>query len=92
MAEVQAREEKALPEESAAMYGEPFLTTEEALEERLSRPTPGVLRTLERIEGDIAVLGVGGKMGPTLARMIVRGDKELGKTRRVTGVARFSCD
>ena len=39
------------------------------LEERLSAPTEGVLKTMARLEGDLIVLGVAGKMGPTLARM-----------------------
>ena len=60
------------------------------LEDRLSRPPPGLIDSLRRIEGDILVLGVGGKMGPTLARMAVRASEEAGVRRRVIGVARFS--
>lgn len=64
---------------------------EEELEERLSRPVDGVLRTLEQVPGDIIVLGVSGKMGLTLARMAKRGCDELGQgKRRVIGAARFS--
>jgi len=63
----------------------------ERLEERLSRPTAGVLDTLRRIEGDIVVLGAGGKLGPTLARMARRGCDEIGDSRRrVIAVSRFS--
>ena len=40
--------------------------------------------------GDIIVLGVGGKMGPTLARMARRAADAAGVTRRVIGVSRFS--
>ena len=40
----------------------------------------------EDIRGDILVLGVGGKMGPTLARLARRAAPD----RRVVGVARFS--
>ena len=40
-----------------------------ALEDFMSEPTPGLVADLARIDGDIMVLGVGGKMGPTLARM-----------------------
>jgi len=58
----------------------------EALEERLSRPDGDVAADLERLEGDILVLGAGGKMGPTLARMAKRAAP--GKT--VYAVARFS--
>jgi nucleoside-diphosphate-sugar epimerase len=42
------------------------------------------------LDGDIAVLGVGGKMGPTLARMAKRASEMAGVKRRVIGVARFS--
>ncbi len=59
----------------------------EQLDELLSRPTPGVVATMERLEGDVIILGVGGKIGPSLARMIRRAG---GVRRRVIGVARFS--
>ena len=39
------------------------------LEELLSEPTQGVVRTMNGLAGDVVVLGVAGKMGPTLARM-----------------------
>jgi nucleoside-diphosphate-sugar epimerase len=58
----------------------------EALEEFMTRPSPELVADLGRIPGDILVLGVGGKMGPTLARMAKRAAPE----RRVIGVARFS--
>jgi nucleoside-diphosphate-sugar epimerase len=58
----------------------------EALEDFMSEPTPGLEADLARIDGDIIVLGVGGKMGPTLARMARR----AAPGRRVIGVARFS--
>jgi prephenate dehydrogenase len=38
------------------------------------------------VPGDILVLGVGGKMGPTLARLA----KRAAPHKRVIGVARFS--
>jgi nucleoside-diphosphate-sugar epimerase len=50
----------------------------------MTRPTRELEADLARAEGDILVLGVGGKMGPTLARMARRAGK------RVIGVARFS--
>jgi nucleoside-diphosphate-sugar epimerase len=62
----------------------------EQLDDLLSRPTPGVIETLSKVEGDLIVLGVGGKMGPTLARMAARAFKAAGLKRRVIGVARFS--
>ncbi|MBU4273780.1 MAG: hypothetical protein KKE86_09800 [Planctomycetes bacterium] len=62
----------------------------EQIEELLSRPTPGVVATMERLEGDVIILGVGGKIGPSLARMIRRAGDAGGVRRRVIGVARFS--
>ena len=56
------------------------------LEDCLSEPTPELAADLAAIPGDILVLGVAGKMGPTLARMAKRAAPE----RRVVGVARFS--
>lgn len=60
------------------------------LEEMLSRPTPAALAGLADLDSDLVVLGVGGKMGPSLARMAVRAIAELGLPYRVYGVARFS--
>jgi nucleoside-diphosphate-sugar epimerase len=71
---------------SAAMDLPTRITDAEALEELMSRPSPALAAELARVPGDILVLGVGGKMGPTLARMAKRADP----ARRVIGVARFS--
>jgi nucleoside-diphosphate-sugar epimerase len=64
----------------------PRIADTEALEELMSRPSPELAGALARAPGDLLVLGVGGKMGPTLARMAKRADPG----RRVIGVARFS--
>jgi nucleoside-diphosphate-sugar epimerase len=56
------------------------------LEEVMSRPSDALVADLRGVPGDIMVLGVGGKMGPTLARMA----KRAAPDRRVVGVARFS--
>ncbi|GMV00725.1 MAG: hypothetical protein AMXMBFR52_03810 [Burkholderiales bacterium] len=58
----------------------------EALETFMSEPSPALVADLAKVDGDIMVLGVGGKMGPTLARMARR----AAPGRRVIGVARFS--
>ncbi|MEJ6021039.1 NAD-dependent epimerase/dehydratase family protein [Ramlibacter sp. PS4R-6] len=56
------------------------------LEDVMSTPSPGLVADLQRVAGDLMVLGVGGKMGPTLARMARR----AAPGKRVIGVARFS--
>jgi nucleoside-diphosphate-sugar epimerase len=60
------------------------------LEELLSEPTEQAIEVLSRLNGDLILLGVGGKMGPTLARMARRASDQAGVRRRVIGVARFS--
>ena len=57
----------------------------EDLEEYMTRPSAELEADLAGI-GDILVLGVGGKMGPTLARMA----KRAAPRSRVIAVARFS--
>jgi nucleoside-diphosphate-sugar epimerase len=59
------------------------------LEDRLSTPSEAVVETLRRLDGDVLILGVGGKMGPTLARMVRRASDLAGTKRRVIGVSRF---
>jgi nucleoside-diphosphate-sugar epimerase len=59
------------------------------LEDLLSAPTPGVVEAMRKLHGDVLVLGVGGKMGPSLARMVKRASQEAGVQRRVIGVSRF---
>src|SRR5689334_7557609 len=63
--------------------------SEDDLEDALSLPSPAVVETMRHLEGDILVLGVAGKMGPSLARMAKRASELAGQKRRVIGVARF---
>jgi nucleoside-diphosphate-sugar epimerase len=56
------------------------------LDEFLSRPSARLVKDLGAVDGDILILGVSGKMGPTLARMARR----AAPSKRVVGVARFS--
>jgi nucleoside-diphosphate-sugar epimerase len=62
----------------------------EHLEELLSEPTEAAVEALARLEGDLILLGVAGKMGPTLAHMARRASDRAGVRRRILGVARFS--
>jgi nucleoside-diphosphate-sugar epimerase len=66
--------------------------TADELDELLSRPTPAAVDALARARGDVVVLGAGGKMGPSLARMLRRAadDADGGRAgRRVIAVSRF---
>jgi len=63
-----------------------LIQTEDALEELISRPTQGLIDDLSQVDGDIIVLGVAGKVGPSLARMA----KRAAPSKRIIGVARFS--
>jgi nucleoside-diphosphate-sugar epimerase len=74
----------------ARMSDQGPIRTEAELDDRLSEPTPDVIATLGRLVGDLLVLGVAGKMGPTLTRMAKRASDAVGVRRRVIGVARFS--
>lgn len=56
------------------------------LEEVMSTPSPALVHDLAQVPGDLLILGVGGKMGPTLARMA----KRAAPGKRVMGVARFT--
>lgn len=60
------------------------------LEDFLSIPSPGVLHTAQLLEGDVMILGIGGKMGPSMGRQLKRALIECGKSNKVIGVSRFS--
>jgi nucleoside-diphosphate-sugar epimerase len=57
-----------------------------ALDELLCRPSQALIDDLQKVDGDIMILGVAGKMGPTLAGLA----KSALPQRRIIGVARFS--
>lgn len=59
---------------------------EQALENYLATPSRDLIRDLAGLDGDLMILGVGGKMGPTLARLA----RNAMPGRRVIAVARFS--
>jgi nucleoside-diphosphate-sugar epimerase len=67
-----------------------MMQTQEDLEERLSRPSPADVRAVREIEGDLMILGVAGKMGPSLALLARRAIDEAGIAKRILAVARFS--
>jgi dTDP-4-dehydrorhamnose reductase len=58
------------------------------IDRRLWDPPPGVLEDLDALDGDLVVLGAGGKMGFSLCRMAVEAARR-GRSRRVVAVSRF---
>jgi nucleoside-diphosphate-sugar epimerase len=65
-------------------------TSEAELEELLSRPSERDKAFMRTLDGDLLILGVGGKMGPSLARRARRAADETGVNKRIVAVARFS--
>lgn len=49
-----------------------------------------LVNDLRDLEGDIMILGVGGKMGPGLAELAKKALRKAGKDNKVIGVSRFS--
>jgi nucleoside-diphosphate-sugar epimerase len=66
------------------------IETVEQLEALLSLPTEKDIAAMRALEGDLLILGVGGKMGPSLAKRARRAIDLAGVSKRVLGVARFS--
>jgi dTDP-4-dehydrorhamnose reductase len=64
--------------------------TEQELEELLSRPDDATIEAMRQLDGDLLILGAGGKMGPSLARLARRACDKAGIDKRVIAVARFS--
>ncbi len=58
------------------------------LESELSRPSESDIACMCRLEGDILILGAGGKMGPSLARLCRRASDAAGKPRGILAVSR----
>lgn len=63
--------------------------TEAELDELLSTPRAETVEALRHCPGDVVILGAGGKMGPTVARMAARAANQVGDGRRVFAVSRF---
>ncbi|MBI4601731.1 MAG: NAD-dependent epimerase/dehydratase family protein [Planctomycetes bacterium] len=65
------------------------METEEDLDRALSEPYPEDVELARGLEGDVLVLGAGGKMGPTLARRIRLALERAGSRSRIIAVSRF---
>ncbi|MFL6353759.1 MAG: NAD-dependent epimerase/dehydratase family protein [Bryobacteraceae bacterium] len=62
----------------------------EQLERRLSEPTEADRTFMRGLQGDIIILGAGGKMGPSLAKLAKRAAQEAGVRKRIVAVSRFT--
>lgn len=67
-----------------------MIKDERELEDVLSRPLDADIDAMRALEGDLLILGVAGKMGPSLAHRARRACDAAGVKKRIIGVARFS--
>lgn len=67
-----------------------ILWNENKLNEMLATPGPDLIADMQQIEGDLMILGAGGKMGPTLAVLAARARQQSQTKGRVLAVSRFS--
>ena len=72
------------------MYCNGKLDSVEKLDAFLSLPHPELVEMMKRLEGDIMILGIAGKMGVTMGMQAVEAIKAAGVEKKVYGVARFS--
>lgn len=56
----------------------------------LLQPSEALVRDMASLKGDILILGVGGKIGPSLALLAKQAIERSGVPRKVIGVSRFS--
>jgi nucleoside-diphosphate-sugar epimerase len=66
------------------------MTGTASLEEQWLSPSAALIEDIKKIEGDILILGAGGKIGPSIARLAKQAINEAGLDTRVIGVSRFS--
>src|SRR3954451_6252210 len=60
------------------------------LELELLRPSEALIADISELEGDIIILGAGGKMGPALAKVAKKAVQMAGCDKKVMAVSRFS--
>lgn len=64
--------------------------SEEKLNQILSKPSAGLIEDIQKIQGDICILGAGGKMGVSLALLAKEACRMAGIEKRIWAVSRFS--
>jgi nucleoside-diphosphate-sugar epimerase len=68
------------------------IENESQLEQVLSTPTPEDIAAMDALDGDLLILGAGGKMGPSLAKRASRALACTQNKSRIIAVARFSSE
>jgi nucleoside-diphosphate-sugar epimerase len=86
--DLQARSAQSEPRANIIHMPTAEIRTPADLERQLARPTDADIACLRRLDGDILILGAGGKMGPSLARLCREAADAAGKPRRVIAVSR----
>jgi nucleoside-diphosphate-sugar epimerase len=66
------------------------MTELELLEQELLSPSDALVSDIYDIDGDIILLGVGGKMGPSMAKLAKQAVDKAGVKKRIIGISRFS--
>ena len=66
------------------------ITSEQQLEELLAAPSAELVDFMRRIDGDIMILGIAGKVGVSLGHQAVNAVRMAGVNKKIIGVARFS--
>lgn len=56
----------------------------------MTDPSPGLVNDIRALDGDILIIGAGGKLGPTVARLAVRAVAAAGSGIRVLAASRFT--
>ncbi len=67
-----------------------LLANEQHLEAQLAQPNAADVAALECINGDVMIVGAGGKMGPSLARRVKQAMRAAQVNCKVFAVSRFS--
>ena len=62
----------------------------EEIAQHMLEPADSLVKTVRELDGDLMILGVGGKMGPSMAKLAKNAISKAGVAKKVIGVSRFS--
>jgi nucleoside-diphosphate-sugar epimerase len=69
-----------------------IITSERQLDDLLATPSAQDVDAMRQLEGDLVLLGAGGKMGPTMAVRAARAIKQAGTGQNIFAVSRFGAN